>query len=556
VEAGAGEFLADRRWRLPAPQEEVQAGAGFEVAVLSLAAVDQLVDRVHLVEETIALRYAERARVQLSVTCCVMASIVAGMLCGEHEAIAVPLAVILVMAGAFAGAISSGAAMAGVLSGFGVVIGIGVAGSPADEPLRRAVELLIGAAFAMTLTLAPWPWEPLRPARRAITTAWNRVAALWEAPAGEREAAELAALSALAGARAALPREADCSYEASLERCGESFERAVAETRAGDSGGAAGEGAVSRREAGQLRPSRGSRSESRSPSSLFGRALILVSAQLTLDSALCRHAIRLGVAVAVALLLVPLVDRSNGAWMVTGALIVMKPAFGGTLKTARQRALGTVVGAAIAGAVAALTSDPWVLLMLALLATWLAESIIRLSFTLFAVFITPLSILLANVLVPGNWEIAWQRTLDVGVGVGAGIGILVSVLVLPRPLRASLLSKLRAAAGAVADFFEAVHIALREGGGDTHGSRAAAERSLADLTITISQLGDEPRAWRQGAIPAAEALRAPRAAVETLPRPSSVDRRVARTVGSIALTPSGRYPPATRRRYRWARKGS
>ncbi len=151
-------------------------------------------------------------------------------------------------------------------------IGIGVAGSPADEPLRRAIELLIGAAFAMTLSLAPWPWEgAAAPARRAIATAWNMVAALWEAPAGEREAAELAALSALAGARAALPREADSSYEASLQRCGESFERAVAETRADDTGGAAVEGEVSRREAGQLRPSRGLRSESRSSSSSLGR---------------------------------------------------------------------------------------------------------------------------------------------------------------------------------------------------------------------------------------------------------------------------------------------
>jgi uncharacterized membrane protein YccC len=237
-----------------------------------------------------------------------------------------------------------------------------------------------------------------------------------------------------------------------------------------------------------------------------------LAAQFTLDSALCRHAIRLGVAVAVALLLVPFVDKSNGAWMVTGALIVMKPAFGGTLKTARQRALGTVVGAAIAGAVAALTSEVWVLLALAFLATWLAESIIRLSFTLFAVFITPLSILLANVLIPGSWEVAWQRTVDVGVGAGIGIGV--SILVLPRPVRASLPSMLRATAATVADFLEAVHAALRERGLDTHRSRAAAERSLSDLTITVSQLRDEPRAWRVGAIPAGEALRALRATVD------------------------------------------
>jgi hypothetical protein len=48
--------------------------------------------------------------------------------------------------------------------------------------------------------------------------------------------------------------------------------------------------------------------------------------------------------------------------------------------------------------------------------TWAAEAVITRSFAAFVVLITPLSILLTNVLVPGNWRIAFLRTADVAAG--------------------------------------------------------------------------------------------------------------------------------------------
>jgi hypothetical protein len=101
--------------------------------------------------------YATRARVQLAAGAGVVASIVLGMLCGDRYAIALPLATLVVMAGAMAGAIGPGAAIVGVLASFGLVIGIGIAGTPADQPLQRAAELGVGAVLAMALSLAPWP---------------------------------------------------------------------------------------------------------------------------------------------------------------------------------------------------------------------------------------------------------------------------------------------------------------------------------------------------------------------------------------------------------------
>jgi hypothetical protein len=129
-----------------------------------------------------------------------------------------------------------------------------------------------------------------------------------------------------------------------------------------------------------------------------------------------RHAIGMAAAGAIGLAVVPFTHQSNGAWLVTGSLMVMKPAYGATVRFAGIRAAATVLGAAAAGSIAAATSQPWVLLALALLLTWCAEAVVARSFAIFVLLITPLSILLTNVLVPGDWTVAFLRVADVAAG--------------------------------------------------------------------------------------------------------------------------------------------
>jgi hypothetical protein len=134
------------------------------------------------------------------------------------------------------------------------------------------------------------------------------------------------------------------------------------------------------------------------------------------DKNLVRHACAVALAGGIGLIVVPFTHQSNGAWLVTGALIVLRPEYVDTLKTAGRRAAGTVAGAVLAGTIAAVTSQPWLLLGAAFMLTWLAESVIRHSFAAFVVLITPLSILLTHVIVPSDWKIALLRTADVAAG--------------------------------------------------------------------------------------------------------------------------------------------
>jgi Fusaric acid resistance protein-like len=160
---------------------------------------------------------------------------------------------------------------------------------------------------------------------------------------------------------------------------------------------------------------------------------LLARARSRTDASLVRHAAALAIAGGTSLAVVPFTHQSNGAWLVTGALIVLKPGYPDTLRAALLRTVGTVAGALFAGVIAAATSQPWVLLSVALVLTCAAEAVIRHSFGWFALLITPLSILLTNILVPGNWQIAAVRVADVA----AGSVIAVTTATLLRPRKAA-----------------------------------------------------------------------------------------------------------------------
>jgi hypothetical protein len=155
-------------------------------------------------------------------------------------------------------------------------------------------------------------------------------------------------------------------------------------------------------------------------------------AKQRLDRELIRHVLALTIAGGIALAIVPATHQSNGAWLVTGALIVLKPGYHDTVRTALVRAGGTVVGAATAAAVAASIGERWALIFAAFLLTWTAEVVIGRSFAAFVVLITPLSILLTNVLVPGDWRVAYLRVADVACGSAVAI-IVASILHLAFP---------------------------------------------------------------------------------------------------------------------------
>jgi uncharacterized membrane protein YccC len=148
-----------------------------------------------------------------------------------------------------------------------------------------------------------------------------------------------------------------------------------------------------------------------------------------LDTAVIRRACALAIAGGLGLAVLPFA-QDNGAWLLAGTLIVLKPGYRDTVRAGLLRAGGTVLGAAAAGAIAASGSGLWALLAIASVIATAAGAAHRRSFAAFVVLIAPISVLVSNALLPAaDWSTAYLRTADLAIG--AGLAILVASTLYP-----------------------------------------------------------------------------------------------------------------------------
>ena len=121
----------------------------------------------------------------------------------------------------------------------------------------------------------------------------------------------------------------------------------------------------------------------------IGDSLTTLYANLDLQSAACRHAVRLSATMAIATLLWHLTGLPRGYWIALTALIVLKPEFHDTFSRGLARVAGTLVGAGAATLITVLiVPGHGVLLALILLSVWAGYAFFKTNYTIFSVCIT------------------------------------------------------------------------------------------------------------------------------------------------------------------------
>ncbi len=99
-------------------------------------------------------------------------------------------------------------------------------------------------------------------------------------------------------------------------------------------------------------------------------------------------------------------------WLVLTVGIILKPDYGSVFARAVQRGVGTVVGAVLGAVILAVVPyGPWLLLPFGVLAALLPYGQAR-NFGLAATFLTPLVVLLIDLLDAGGWHLAEARLVD------------------------------------------------------------------------------------------------------------------------------------------------
>ena len=126
--------------------------------------------------------------------------------------------------------------------------------------------------------------------------------------------------------------------------------------------------------------------------------------------------IRLMVCIGVAAVVSDVLPLQRSYWVVLTVAIVLKPDYGSVFARALQRGIGTIVGAVLGAAILAVVPyGPLLLIPMAVLAAGLPFGRSR-NFGLVATFLTPLVVLLIDLLAPGGWRLALDRLIDTMLG--------------------------------------------------------------------------------------------------------------------------------------------
>jgi uncharacterized membrane protein YccC len=125
--------------------------------------------------------------------------------------------------------------------------------------------------------------------------------------------------------------------------------------------------------------------------------LELVRQELTWQSALLRHALRVGVVTGVAVVLTRSLGLSHGYWVTLAVLILLQPYTPATFTKALQRVSGTVLGGVLAALLVRVVHDRTALMAAATLLAGVSAAVLQLNYALFALFLTPTFVLLAEV---------------------------------------------------------------------------------------------------------------------------------------------------------------
>ena len=226
---------------------------------------------------------------------------------------------------------------------------------------------------------------------------------------------------------------------------------------------------------------------------------------MTVASANLRHAVRASVVCAPALAATLVWAGPFSHWLVMTVVLTMQPFYAATWQRALERIGGTVLGGLVGALLAHVATTPLAQIALILPLSIVGFAARQVSYGVFIACLTPLIVLLVEVIAPGHssWEVVGMRALFTLLG---GAIAVASCLVLwpiwePDQVR----KELRRALVAQAAFAEA---AFADGSaGEREASLSACARTaglaLNDLEAALSRALQQPRAGSHPEVEAA-----------------------------------------------------
>ena len=225
----------------------------------------------------------------------------------------------------------------------------------------------------------------------------------------------------------------------------------------------------------------------------------VVRAELAPSSALLRHSLRFGVALAAGLAVASLFDVRRGYWIDITIAVILRPYIVTTFERGLQRIVGTVLGGFLAaGLLATVSGDVTVVAVLGLLA-FATFAVLPVNYGWAVCFLTPLVVLLVGFALGAGPSVAFDRIVDTLIG--AAIAIAAALMLWPHSERTGLGDAIATTLQAARGYLDAVLA-----GHPTVAARGRAGAAVDALEGRYRRLAGEPRRGRRGLGAAWEAV--------------------------------------------------
>jgi uncharacterized membrane protein YccC len=200
-------------------------------------------------------------------------------------------------------------------------------------------------------------------------------------------------------------------------------------------------------------------------------------------------AIRLTACMGVAGVVSEVLPLQRSYWVPLTVAIVLKPDYGSVFARALQRGIGTIVGAVAGAVLLALFHGAWLLIPFGVLAALLPYGRDR-NYGLQATFLTPLVVVLVDLLRPTGWQLALDRLVDTLIG--CAIVLVIGFAPWPMAWYAHLPAKFGQAALDVCAYMRDALGGPGASAPDTAAQRRSTYRALGDLRAEFQRTMSEP----------------------------------------------------------------
>lgn len=221
---------------------------------------------------------------------------------------------------------------------------------------------------------------------------------------------------------------------------------------------------------------------------------------LSLQSNIFRHSLRLTIAAIVAYFAGQLLAFGHGYWILLTVIVILKPGYSLSKKRNIQRLGGTLIGVAIGWVILFFVTNNTAIFILLLLSMTGGYSFIRWKYTAGVVLITMFLLFMFHIMEPTDFnEVVEERVVDTVLG--CVIGFLASILLPPVWERQRIGEMMQKLINDITEYFESVAWVFTGVPYDREVSkekRKLAWVSLANVSDAFTRMLSEPKSKRSG----------------------------------------------------------